>query len=760
MNLSLNGYTMRSIAIVICAALSCLVSITPVSGQYFWQPLSSLEAPGKGSRVIVPAKYNLHQLDAAAMRSYLSDIGEEVSAARKLVLPVPGTNNTRSFRVWHTPVMPQELQQKFPGIRTFTAVAEDNTSVTAKLDFTEKGFHAVVFDGANTYYIDPYSNVEDGYYTVYYKRDFQKTAGTVLGCELGSTAPIAEPEETSHLQGAGDGPVLNRQHGSIRRTFRLALSCTGEYALAVAGPAPTVSSVLSAMVTTLNRVNGIYERELSVKLELIANNDQLVYTSPGTDPFTANNNGGLLLVQNQNNTTAVIGTANFDIGHIFSTGGGGIAALGSVCRPNSKARGVTGLPNPTGDPFDVDFVAHEMGHQFGANHTFNRCSGTEEMASAYEPGSGSTIMGYAGICGPVNNLQSNSEAYFHAVSLLEIASYMEAEATCASTSAGPLPPTFPAIATTYTIPYLTPFELEAPEADGIIGDTVYYNWEQWDIGNFQQNETSGADFTQGPSFRSFFFDTSRIRIFPKIDSIIRNVSEIRGERLPAVSRTMHFKPSVRNIVDGFGTFDISDETVTLQVLNTGERFRVLKPNVVADTLWKGQLNAISWEVAQTDIAPVNTPLVDVLLSVDGGYTYPHQLASAIPNTGSAAVMIPDIITNTARIKIKGNGNVFFDISDNNIRIDDSLLRVSVNKHVLRDVSVDITPNPASNVIYVKGGTHKLHVSLVNTAGQVLWSGAGQGRQAIPVHTLPRGIYFVQVTDMFDGARIIKRALLQ
>ena len=116
MNLSLNGYTMRSIAIVICAALSCLVSITPVSGQYFWQPLSSLEAPGKGSRVIVPAKYDLHQLDAAAIRSYLSDIGEEVSAARKLVLPVPGTNNTRSFRVWHTPVMPQELQQKFPGI--------------------------------------------------------------------------------------------------------------------------------------------------------------------------------------------------------------------------------------------------------------------------------------------------------------------------------------------------------------------------------------------------------------------------------------------------------------------------------------------------------------------------------------------------------------------------------------------------------------------------------------------------------------------
>src|SRR5690606_22782836 len=180
---------------------------------------------------------------------------------------------------------------------------------------------------------------------------------------------------------------------------------------------PTKLNVLSAMVTTINRVNGIYEKELSVSLELIGDNDTLIYLNGSTDPFDANNNGGALLGQNQTNTNTVIGAANYDIGHIFSTDGGGIAFLGCVCANNQKARGVTGSPSPVGDPFDVDYVAHEMGHQFGANHSFNACSGTESQQNAFEPGSGSTIMAYAGICGPVNNLQANSHDYFHITSL-------------------------------------------------------------------------------------------------------------------------------------------------------------------------------------------------------------------------------------------------------------------------------------------------------------------------------------------------------
>lgn len=745
----------------ILGALALLAAGHTYAGSYFTS-FEGTHAPSAGKQILVPAHYRITTADQVSLQQFLSRLGTDAGKAVEITLPMPG-GQSRDFYIWQTPVMEEPLQTSYSNIRTFTAVAKDNPRVTAKLDYTLNGFHAMVFDDAQTYFIDPYANVADGYYIVYYKKDYSRESGKVMHCEGGS-------KELSDANGVPaeniDGtlpPMALKQYGDTRKSYRLALSCTGEYALAVGGATPSTASVLSAMVTTMNRVNGIYERELAVTMILIGNNNLLVYLDPLLDPFTANNNGNTLLGQNQNNTASVIGAANYDMGHIFSTGGGGVAFLGCVCRNNSKARGVTGSANPVGDPYDVDYVAHEMGHQFGADHSFNRCSNTESQFSAYEPGSGSTIMAYAGICGPVNNLQAHSDAYFHSVSLDEISEYITNDngANCPVTTPGNLPPSISVTPVTYSIPYKTPFELLAPVATAESGDTLNYCWEQMDLGDFQEDEDGCGTFTEGPSFRSFIPSAQRLRVFPRIDSLVKNITAYRGERLPEVARTLHFRPTARNIYQGFGGFDIAEDEITLNVINTGQPFKVTSPDLSTDTAYAGQARNITWNVSQTDVAPVSAANVDIFLSLDGGYTYPYTLATGVPNNGAATVTMPsDTSSDKARIKVKGNGNVFFDISDANFKLLDTAGLSSITD-VQLEQDLTVFPNPAVNelhVIYKGNGT--LSLGLYNAVGQVAWKGRMQHTATVPLAALARGLYYLKISDERSGGMTVKRITLK
>ena len=462
--------------------------------------------------------------------------------------------------------------------------------------------------------------------------------------------------------GDGDGQTVYERTGTQLRTYRLANATTVEYTNFHGGTKPAGQA---AVVTAINRVTQVYEVELTIRLELVPNNDDVVFV--GTDSYS-NNNGGAMLSQNQTVIDSTIGSANYDIGHVFSTGGGGVAFLGVVGVNGAKAGGVTGLPSPIGDAFYVDYVAHEMGHQFNATHTFNgnsgSCSGGNRTgATAYEPGSGSTIMAYAGICGN-DNLQNRSDPYFHSGSLDNIINYVDniRPGVGTRTATGNSIPTADA-GPDYVIPAGTPYRLTGSGSDPD-GDTITYNWESRDRG--PQADVNAPDNGSSPLFRSWEATTDPVRYLPRLQDLVNNTT-VRGETLPTVNRPNHrWRLTVRDNVAGAGAVDTDDMIVN--VVDTGTPFEITSFNSSGAAWTGGSTQTITWDVAGTDSGTINTPLVNVLLSTDGGFTYPTTLASFVPNDGSQDIVVPLIDTTQARIMVEGVGNIFFDINNQNIEI--------------------------------------------------------------------------------------------
>jgi hypothetical protein len=631
-----------------------------LNAQQYWQSIHPDLVISSGKRQIAPGHFKSYYFDMVTLKEHLLTLKEGYEHADIIQLPDPD-GSAHHYRIWATPIMEPALASKYPEIKTFTAEAIDNKQITAKIDLSPAGFHAMIYDGQHTYFIDPYSDVEDGNYICYYKKDCLRT-GSATCSVLNDNEEIQEPHDAIGM----------KTHGTQRRNYRLALACTYEYSVAVGGATPTKASVLAQMVLIMNRVNGVYEREFSSTMTLVANTDTLIYLT-SSDPYT-NNNGGTMLSQNITTINNRIGSANYDIGHVFSTGGGGVAYLACICNSN-KAGGVTGLPNPVGDPFAIDYVAHEMGHQFGSDHTFNSnlgsCSGNGASALAFEPGSGSTIMAYAGICG-TDDLQNNSDAYFHAGSLRAIVNNITTGSggTCpVITASTNVPNTYPDFTQTRSIPLWTPFELTAPTVVDATQDTLSYCWEEWDLGGFgQQWNTTN---TAMPYFRSFSPTSSSTRIFPTMNNVLAGNYFYKGERLPQAARTLKFVLTTRDIFQGWGSFNSSydTDTVTLNAVNTGDTFRVTS-QATAATMNIGSTQTVTWNVAGTTAAPVNAATVNIYLSIDSAKTFPYVLASGVPNNGSTSVIIPSIPASTTkgRIKVKGANNVFFQVNRSNITI--------------------------------------------------------------------------------------------
>ncbi len=611
-------------------------------------------------RQIVPKKYKTFHLNLPELQELLNTAPLRYSAEATtqepvvLYLPMPSGDMER-FQIFDAPIMEPGLAAKFPMIHSYAGVGLDDPTASLRFDVTQFGFHGMVISARHSsVYIDPFSKSDTEHYITYYKSDFEKESPN-FECHVTSN---------SNDDGADFGTMDTNassllQGDCMLRTYRLALTCTGEYASFQGGD--TVS-VVAAFNTTMTRVNGVYEREVNVNMVIVDNNEDLIFLDSGTDPYQ-NNSPGQMINECHDQCVAIIGSANFDIGHVFSTGGGGLAGLGVVCNNGNKGRGVTGTNNPIGDPFDIDYVAHEIGHQFGGNHTFNNsCGGNRNGSTAVEPGSGSTIMAYAGICNP--NVQNNSDDYFTAISIQEISNYINngnGNNCPVITDTGNTPPTVDDAAN-YTLPISTPFKLTAVGADAD-GDPITYCWEQMDVEIATMPPVSTN--TGGPAFRTYDPTEDAFRYFPKLNDIVNGIDDT-WEELPSVSRSMNFRVTVRDNHMGGGC--TTEDDVDLTFTNTAGPFLVQNPNM-ALTWLAGTTETVTWDVAGTDAAPVSCANVDIILSTDGGFTYPVTLATGVPNNGSFNVTVPNEATTTARVMVVCSDNIFFDISNENFTIE-------------------------------------------------------------------------------------------
>ncbi len=630
-----------------------------------WTDIPESVIRNSDPKAVRPLKFRSLRLNLISFRNILSGSPFERSDRAfnsPYIIELPSPEGKLSkFYVTEYSMMEPGLASQFREIKTYSIKGIDDPYASGKIDFTVFGFHGMILTARGDYFIDPVSTDNTENYISYYKSDYHS--------KIKFECLVNEEFNNSDFINNNNTILTGQQ----LRTYRLACAATGEYTAVFGG---TVAAGQSAIVTAINRVNGVYEREVSVRMVLVANNTNIVFTNSATDPYT-NSNGSTMLGQNQTTLDNItyIGSANYDFGHVFSTGGGGVAGLGVVCSAGNKARGVTGLPSPIGDPFYIDYVAHEMGHQFGGNHTFNSvtssCGGGNRNAStAWEPGSGSTIMPYAGICG-ADDLQPHSDDYFHIGSVGEITAFTQTGGgnSCpVTTNTGNTPPTVSVPAGGFTIPVNTPFQLTGSAADAETPNSLTYCWEEFDVGpSGSPNSPSG----NAPIFRSFKPDTSSTRVFPRFSDLLNNTQTI-GEILPSYTRNLVFRLSARDNSAGGG--GINYNSISFAVSSTSGPFLVTQPNT--NVSWNSGIpQTVTWNVANTTASPVSCSLVNIKLSTDGGYTYPVTLISNTPNDGSQSVVLPGVNTSLARVKVESSGNIFFDISNVNFTIVNSGLPI-------------------------------------------------------------------------------------
>ena len=475
---------------------------------------------------------------------------------------------------------------------------------------------------------------------------------------------------------------------------------------------------LSAMNTTMTRVNGIFERDLSVRMTIVGDNDKVIFLDAATDNIT-DGDPDKMINEVQTICDTEIGSANYDIGHVFSIGGDGLAGGGVVCITGQKAKGVTGRSQPIGDAYDIDFVAHEMGHQFGANHTQSNSSCNRYSSTAVEPGSASTIMGYAGICAP--NIQSKSDDYFHAVSIAEMWNIISSSANCAVlTDTNNSAPTANA-GLDYSIPKSTPFLLKGVGADADGTASLTYNWEQTD--NESATMPPVATNSGGPMFRSLPSATNSERYMPELATVVAGSTASTWEVVPSVARDLNFSFLVRDNHSGGGSTARDNMTVTVE---DAEAFTVSAPST-AVSWYADTTQNITWNKGTTDIAPINCQNVTIKLSVDGGITFPIILKENTPNDGSENIVIPENPTTSARIMVEAADNIFYNVNATNFTINSST-PTFVMTNTSGDQSVCNTGNQSVNYIlnfdFINGFSENVALSA---------TGQPEGQQLVLVH---------------------------
>lgn len=648
------------------------------SGNGLWQQVVAFDQAAQpvlmsgGDAWVRPPAGVLLAVQKSALEALLTQapLENEIrvrDSAAVIILPRPDGSFER-FAFVESPIMGPELQVRYPQIRTYLGQGLDNPAATVRFDMTPQGFHAQVFspgEGGLTersaYTIDPMWRGDTTHYVA---------SGRTQGERSGKWDCLT-PQPTDLQPAAAAKPQGPLTTFVTRRELLLAVATTGEYTAFVSAPnPPNVLAGLGAVVTAINRVNQIYETDLAVRLILVADSAQFIFTDPATDPYS----GTMTEMQLQNDAMLLTHypSGGYDIGHLFDQriSGGNAGGIASVCSA-FKGRGFTGHNAPTGDVFWVDYVAHEIGHQLGATHAFNgtmgSCGGSRTAGSAYEPGSGITIMGYAGTCGSDNLATASppngaSLPMFSFQSILAIRAVLDGLGPACGTEVitfNHAPTVAPFASNSYVVPTNTPFRLLGSWSDEDFGDFAGMtgSWEQADLGSaLPLGPDTGAN---EPLFTVLMHNGSGERFFPQLSDVLNSVTTA-GHYLPQFPRAASkYKLIVRDNVAGGGGTAMGE--ITIQFAAAGAGFKVTQPAGGA-VFCGGSETLVTWNSAGTIDPPVSCATVDITMSYDNGQTFPLTVRADTPNVGLSLVTIPALATEQARLMVGAVDNVFFSIN--------------------------------------------------------------------------------------------------
>ncbi|WP_440880266.1 reprolysin-like metallopeptidase [Tenacibaculum sp. C7A-26P2] len=687
---------MKNNLVIVMLLMASLSSVS--QNNNFWNKV----VPSKKikSRNIIDKKLpinNIFSLDIESLRKALTKapLRRITSKSSDLIISFPDAKGVfENYRIFEASVLHPELAAKYPNIKSYAGINVEDSGDRIRFSISPKGLQSMRLgvDKA-TVFIERYSQKEH-IYSVFTKSDKPKSF-TGFNC---TTEPKINKKSTKTVD------LKRNANDGILRVYRIAISTTGEYTKYHGG---TKEGALAAINATMTRVNGIFETEFNVTMEIIANTDAVIYTDMNNDPYSADLN-----TETQITLTGVIGESNYDIGHLFHMAyQNGQAYVASVCVDGKKGGSYSCHQIPEGDVFDVDYVAHEIGHQFGGTHTFTF---DEEYPSnvQMEPGSGSTIMGYAGITLDTD-IQSHSDSYFHAASIEQITNYIKSTSCQTDINTGNSAPEVSA-GVNYIIPKGTPFVLTGMASDANASDVLSYCWEQIDE-NGAAHTFPDASKTSGVAFRSYAPTRKPYRYFPHMDIIKKGETQSTWEVIPNVNRELNFRLTVRDNRIGGGANNSDDMKITVNA-DAGP-FKVTSPNTEL-SYPAGSEQVIRWSVAGTTSNGINAKSVDILLSTDGGETYPIVLANGVLNDGSCKVLIPNLLGAKNRVMVKGSDHVFFDISNRNFSIIESTAKpkgncisLDFNEHEINSFSNqdkigNFSLTPEGNAITLKDNTWK------------------------------------------------------
>ncbi|KGL63939.1 fibronectin type III domain-containing protein [Polaribacter sp. Hel1_85] len=613
-------------------------------------------------------KFRQFKFNKTTFLNLLSNIqNRENQKQSNSIISLPnGDGNFVKFKIFEASVLSKELSAKYPNIKSYVGRSLKGNSTVRFSYSPSQGFNAAISSNKNSTIIIKPSNIKTNSYISFLRSDIETESE--FECK---TIDEIKKKSSNYSKRTNDGAL---------RKYRLAVATTAEFSNFFLDGSETndterKTKVLAAINTSLTRINGIFERDFAVTMELVANNDATIYLNPTTDPFTGNFNQEL-----QNTLDVEIGNENYDVGHMFGFENGvygNAGCIACVCTTDYKGSGFTVHSAPDSDHFNL-IASHEFGHQFGGYHvqSSSNCRSSAGLQEV-EPGSGSSIMGYAGICSP--NVQETPDDYFNYVDIRDVLQWTRNDSSCAELIAtGNTDPQVSA-GNNFTIPKSTAYILEGRGSDIDTDNILTYCWEENDPENPNSSNFPNSSWVYGPLYRSRPPILEPIRYMPQLSDVLSGNLTPTWEVTPSVSRTLDFVLTVRdNALIGAKT---NSDEMTVTVDDSFGPFIVTSQN--NEETWNvGDSKTITWDVANTINSPVNANNVDVFLSVDGGYTYPYTLATNISNDGSENIIVPEITTNTSqgRLMVKASNNIFYAVNAANINIESSVFIMSFNEN--------------------------------------------------------------------------------